>query len=335
MRHPEHPEAATIALPVPERVFAPGDRGRARVTSEKGYAEVELRAGALDDNALFAFSCGQCHALAAAVHERTGWPVFALARGNGRAEDPRVPLDHLYVRTPDGRALDVTGAHDVRDFVGADGWRAARGRNSIVPVAGERLRGLLAGDGDFLPAELDLARSFVEPVLAYVDGEETVALAPGTFKRRGWSGHAPDTHLAPVVDVTLRRIEDTPVRLRAGTWSDAHAAACSGVESLALMRATRKVLDESPAGASATVRHLYVDGRFRYALVDCGDGFGYTPYGVAELDELDGELRDDAPAEAYAAFARLDFDATELLVPGYLRHTGIRSAIGGRAPARG
>lgn len=67
-----------------------------------------VQRGVLDEAARIAFSCGQCHALALAVHEQTGWPLeafFEVAEWG-----PTLNIDHVCVRMPDGRLLDARGA---------------------------------------------------------------------------------------------------------------------------------------------------------------------------------------------------------------------------------
>lgn len=54
------------------------------------------------------FTSGWCHVLALEVHDRTGWPVVVVSDG------PHGPVGwvHAGVQLPDGRVLDVRGAHD-------------------------------------------------------------------------------------------------------------------------------------------------------------------------------------------------------------------------------
>lgn len=55
------------------------------------------------------YKYGQCHALAQAIHDRTGWPMFVWWMEQGGNE-------HAMVRMPDGRFLDVEGVHDEWDI---------------------------------------------------------------------------------------------------------------------------------------------------------------------------------------------------------------------------
>ena len=70
--------------------------------------EVEVIPGVLDQQAEYAFSAGHCHALALAIHERTGWPLLAMS---GR-HSLRANLQHVVVVMPDGRWFDVQGPQD-------------------------------------------------------------------------------------------------------------------------------------------------------------------------------------------------------------------------------
>lgn len=56
----------------------------------------------------YQFTHGGCLVLAKMISEQTGWPLCALlTRYYG--EEPDI---HAFVRTPDGRYLDVEGLHD-------------------------------------------------------------------------------------------------------------------------------------------------------------------------------------------------------------------------------
>ncbi len=64
------------------------------------------------------FTCGDCHHLARAVHELTGWPLVA-GSFIGIEEfdvavsvDGRRPAGHAAVRHPSGKLLDIEGLHE-------------------------------------------------------------------------------------------------------------------------------------------------------------------------------------------------------------------------------
>lgn len=321
MAHPDHPEPSPIELPAAERVFAPGQPAEVRVHSE-GYTAVEVRAGELDDNALYAFSAGQCHALAAAVHERTGWPVFGLIKDASRPDDPKARFAHFYVRTPDGRCLDATGVHEVREFIGKGGWNVPRGRKGLVPITGDRLHQHFSTEHTYLPPELDVARSFVDSVLGYTDGTRETTLPPGCFNRPTWNRFAPNTRRAKHSEVIMQRVGGSRVRLAVGIWSTEHAVACSGMESMALMSSLRQMLDEHGHADDVTMQHLFVDDKWMSTVLVSGDTV-YSPAGRSQRSKLPGKLRADAPHAAYGAFNQIDFDGVNALLPAYLRHLGL------------
>lgn len=55
------------------------------------------------------FTCGDCHLLARAIHELTGWPICAFDAFDG-------PDIHAFVRTPSGKYLDIEGVHAPHTF---------------------------------------------------------------------------------------------------------------------------------------------------------------------------------------------------------------------------
>lgn len=133
---------------------------------------VEVTPGVLDDNADWVYHNGQCLALAVAISERTGWPVHLRTFVDGPA-DPAgtyTSLRHAYVQAPDGSLIDVRGQHDAdivdeecRDLDG-DLYQPAR------IVSAERAAALLSEFDGFLERQdVDVARSFVDPVLAQVE----------------------------------------------------------------------------------------------------------------------------------------------------------------------
>jgi len=67
------------------------------------YDVWELRHG-IDDFVRSEFTTGYCTWLAFAIHERTGWPILGELDGDGWHM-------HVWVRNPDGRAVDINGIH--------------------------------------------------------------------------------------------------------------------------------------------------------------------------------------------------------------------------------
>jgi len=107
--------------------------------------------GELDAAAVEAYTQSQCHALALVLHEATGWPLVGDFDPDERSMVPR----HVLVRRSDGTFVDVLRAaygqnrlwgHDQRELTASDVW-------SLVRL------------GHMVPPDLELARSFVAPVL--------------------------------------------------------------------------------------------------------------------------------------------------------------------------
>lgn len=67
----------------------------------------------ITDGDIEAFTCGDCHILAAEIARVTGWPLCAFRDDEGE------PEAHAFVRMPDGRLLDVEGAHEPDKFIKA------------------------------------------------------------------------------------------------------------------------------------------------------------------------------------------------------------------------
>lgn len=102
-----------------------------------------IRAGIVDDEALRAFTTGQCHAFALAMHEATGWPIIAAAEpdhewmtfeeilpaapvGSDGARHMRgaylsTYATHLFVQHPSGDLVDIRGRTT------AEAWMAHAG----------------------------------------------------------------------------------------------------------------------------------------------------------------------------------------------------------------
>lgn len=123
----------------------------------------KVRAGELDDTATKAFSEGQCHALARAVHERTGWPIAvryqAEASDTGLAQSAENHWDHAYVVHPSGKVLDVHGLQSKEELDRrlGDDWPA---EHQQVPHDWPHWK----SPGIRRPA-MKVARSFVDPLL--------------------------------------------------------------------------------------------------------------------------------------------------------------------------
>lgn len=107
------------------------------------------------------FQDGQCHALALALHEQTGWPVWAL-------RSPGAGDQHFLVRAPDGRLVDVTGARDVAAVEVDPAWVGC----TAEPSSAGRIEGLVASDRMEVPL-MGLARAVLPQVLAKAERDGT------------------------------------------------------------------------------------------------------------------------------------------------------------------
>lgn len=129
---------------------------------------IDVTAGVVDGDATFAYTTGQCHALAFALWERTGWPLVAvgLARCLHDFDDAciRRPLggvcpcqiEHLCVQHPDGRLVDIDGAW------GREGFESGTTKLAFTDTVAQDL----VVNSEWRTPNLPVARAFVEPVLA-------------------------------------------------------------------------------------------------------------------------------------------------------------------------
>jgi hypothetical protein len=131
-----------------------------------------LTAGVLDPSAEGAFMSGACGALALALHEVTRWPLVALTDAHN-VDDGRVgggSCLHYGVRRPtDGAFIDVRGAHSDDDILAEFGDEADDGEALIGLTTEADVRDwYVEAQGE--PVPLELARTFVDPVLERLNG---------------------------------------------------------------------------------------------------------------------------------------------------------------------
>lgn len=129
-----------------------------------------LTPGVLDGYAKRAFKYGGCGALAIALHDATRWPIVAITDAHnvydGRAGGGSAL--HWTVQRPDGKLIDIDGAHDSDDLVAeyagdADDGAAAAGLSTRADV----WEWYVEAQGEPIP--LSIAKSFVDVVLAQLD----------------------------------------------------------------------------------------------------------------------------------------------------------------------
>ena len=108
------------------------------------------------------FSTGQCHSLAFAISEKTGWPMIGLfgeddfeMRDNGQDYTPK----HVTCKSPLG-LVDITGIEAKR-------WLKKLGGLTPLPVSPEDV--LNYEHINYLPIDLTNARLFVPAVLNLIE----------------------------------------------------------------------------------------------------------------------------------------------------------------------
>lgn len=104
------------------------------------------------------FTAGQCHALALAIHEKTGWPLVAVWYSS-MPEDINDYHDcpsHYMVQTPEGELLDITGTFEECDL-DHRGWEYTTVDSNHADTWIGR---------SYLKPDMDIARQFVDSVVA-------------------------------------------------------------------------------------------------------------------------------------------------------------------------
>ncbi|MGW1976637.1 hypothetical protein [Streptomyces sp. NPDC001889] len=125
--------------------------------------------GRIDESARDAFLHGQCHALARALADRTGWPMALLISDDCNPEADMCStsevadgvcgcqMEHVVAVRPDGAHVDITGAHAPGTLPGYEGQQA-------IPVDADLWTFITRSPFWRRPA-LDVARTFVTPLL--------------------------------------------------------------------------------------------------------------------------------------------------------------------------
>ena len=117
----------------------------------------------IDENAIRAFTRGNCHAFAWALGRATGWPIYILSQPGAFADaesaiqgteedfDEGRYWVHAVVRHPRGLWLDVTGVVEAPDF----GMHGHDCLEPLGPIAPGRLRRIsLSGPEGMAPIRL-------------------------------------------------------------------------------------------------------------------------------------------------------------------------------------
>lgn len=146
-----------------------------------------LTPGVLDGYARRAFKYGGCGALALALHDATGWPIVAITDHHNVFEDGQAgggSALHWTVRHPDGRLIDIDGAHDPDELVeayhgDADDGQAAAGKSCREDV----VEWYIECQGEPIPVAL--AASFVSPLLDAIRTQDAIASELGLLSELG------------------------------------------------------------------------------------------------------------------------------------------------------
>lgn len=126
-----------------------------------------LTPGVIDGYAISAFTGGACAALAAAIHQETGWPLVMITDAHNVVDHKAGGGSALHwaVQLRDGRLLDVDGPHDTDDLIerydgeGDDDGAVDWGMTSMAAIN----EWYVEAQGK--PVSIDLARTFVQPLL--------------------------------------------------------------------------------------------------------------------------------------------------------------------------
>lgn len=129
----------------------------------------EIGPSGVRDKVVSTYMNGQCHALALAINERTGWPVVSACKYEPAAETIELVADawtHSLVRVPTKGYLDIRRLHPTWE----DAQRGFQFENpTLVVLPHEKTLEMLM---QYIPEhhfglvpDLEMARSFVDPLL--------------------------------------------------------------------------------------------------------------------------------------------------------------------------
>lgn len=135
-----------------------------------------LTAGVIDGYAISTFKQGACGALAIAIHDATGWPIYAVTDAHNIYGDEAGGGSalHWVVRHPSGLFLDIeglsTGEALVEEYEGfADEGEAGIGKSTRA----DAWEWYVECQG--APIPISLAATFVQPTLAVAEQAAEVA----------------------------------------------------------------------------------------------------------------------------------------------------------------
>lgn len=123
----------------------------------------DLIPGLIDHNAKQAFTNGQCHALALALHQQTKWPLIWTTfqtcnhRLCSQDQDAYCHPDHVLVKTPKETYLDILGEHSLESL--------QKIYKEVGSLSTSRLEHLISIE-HFIEPDHQAANTFVDAVLA-------------------------------------------------------------------------------------------------------------------------------------------------------------------------
>lgn len=124
-------------------------------TNIQGGCVIDLIPGKIDSNAKWAFTAGQCHALALALHEQTGWQIVAI-KGGVFGGIPHV----VCRRSTDNQLVDITGVIDPEQW----------GEETIDLIPDDvLLKTPILRQCGYLEPDIKAARCFVKPLLSKLE----------------------------------------------------------------------------------------------------------------------------------------------------------------------
>jgi hypothetical protein len=133
-----------------------------------------LTPGVIDGAAEHAFSTGACAALAYVMNEATGWKIVGITDSHNVHDGTLGGGSSLHwgVMRPDGKFIDIDGAHDMDDIVDryhgeADDEEAAWGIGTRADIQEWYV------ESQGAPISFQLARTFVDPVLERIREAES------------------------------------------------------------------------------------------------------------------------------------------------------------------
>ena len=129
-----------------------------------GATMLPVKAGEVDDAAKHMYRNGHCHAFAYALHEATGWPIYAVktTRNDGARR-----LAHFALETPNGDLLDISGRQTKEAM--RSSFVEDNASTTLEPLSDSDLFNVMNSielpGSYYQEPQMELARSFVAPVL--------------------------------------------------------------------------------------------------------------------------------------------------------------------------